>query len=144
MSDKSKKYYQKNQDDIIAKTYERKKKKLKTDSFFKLRNNISSLIRVSMSKCGYSKTSNTHQILGCNYVDFLKHLNSNPYGYKYGDKCLDLDHVIPISKAVDEKGIIALNHFTNFQLLPSDYNRHIKRDNDWNQNHFKKWITQDI
>jgi hypothetical protein len=50
LNELSLKNYIKNRDHIIAHTYEWKKKRLKTDPMFKLVNNISSLIRVSMNK----------------------------------------------------------------------------------------------
>lgn len=138
----SSKNYIKNRSIIIAKTYEWKKQRLKNDPLFKFDNNVRALIRNALKKLGYSKKTRTYQILGCSPLDFLNHLNSNPYGFKWGDEGLDLDHIIPLSKAVDEDEIIKLNYYTNFQLLPSEYNRHVKIANDWDKNHFKKWITQ--
>ena len=41
----------------------------------------------------------------------------------------DIDHIIPVSVAMDEEGVINLNHYTNLQPLCSKVNRHIKRTN---------------
>ena len=99
-------------------------------------------IRSSISKSlrGYSKNSKTSHILGCEYNEFLNYLNNNPYNFKYGDGGYDIDHIIPISSSDTEEEVFKLNHYTNFQLLPSDYNRYIKSDNEWDSNHFEKWL----
>jgi len=57
----------------------------------------------------------------------------------YGDENIDIDHIVPVSEAVSEKELIALNHFTNFQLLPSFYNQHIKVDKPFSKKHFEHW-----
>ena len=41
----------------------------------------------------------------------------------------DLDHIIPLSNAINEKDIVKLNHFSNLQPLCSKINRDIKKDN---------------
>jgi 5-methylcytosine-specific restriction endonuclease McrA len=41
----------------------------------------------------------------------------------------DIDHIIPISTAVNENEVIQLNNFINLQPLCSKINRDIKRDN---------------
>lgn len=41
----------------------------------------------------------------------------------------DIDHIIPVSSAETEEGVIKLNHYTNLQPLCSKVNRDIKKDN---------------
>ena len=40
----------------------------------------------------------------------------------------DIDHIIPLSTALNEADIIRLNHYTNLQPLDSFINRYVKRD----------------
>lgn len=40
----------------------------------------------------------------------------------------DIDHIIPLSSAVNETDIIKLNHYTNLRPLCSYVNRYVKRD----------------
>jgi hypothetical protein len=97
----------------------RKNKRRKTDYLFKLRENISSLIRNSINKKGYTKKSKTYKILGCTYKEFKKHIERqftkgmtwDNYGKWH------LDHIYPVAKAKDEEELLRLNHYTNFQPL---------------------------
>ena len=92
---------------------------------------------------GYKKNKRTHNIIGCSFNFLLNHLNGNEFGFKYGDDNIDIDHIVPLSKGKTEKEIIMLNNYKNLQLLPSKYNRHIKRDNEFNINDLKKWLKDD-
>lgn len=103
------------------------------DILFKLRKSISVLIRKYIKNAGYIKNEKTIKILGCSFDDLLLHLNKNTYGFKYEDNLYDIDHIIPISTSKTEDELIKLNHYTNLQLLPSKFNRYIKRDNKWDQ-----------
>lgn len=106
-----------------AKENERSKnitnKRRTQDSLFKLRMNLSSLIRASIKRSGYKKNSRTHEILGCDYEvfklyiekQFKKGMNWDNYGEWH------LDHIYPVSLAKDEQHLIELNHYTNFQPL---------------------------
>jgi hypothetical protein len=148
IKEKRERNYEENKESILE--YQRKYRKVnpenrdkinkrfnsryKMDSLFRLRNNISKLIRQSIKNGGYTKNSKTHDILGCSFVELIKHLNSNKYGFKYEDNLYDIDHIIPTSSATTEEEMIKLNHYTNLQLLPKDFNRKIKRDKDWDEN----------
>lgn len=105
--------------------------RLKNDSFFKFKNRLRTLIRLSISKQGYTKKSKCFEILGCDYEFLIKHLESlfidgmnwNNYGKWH------IDHIIPISSALTEKDVIKLNHYTNLQPLwvidnLKKYNKH--------------------
>jgi hypothetical protein len=41
----------------------------------------------------------------------------------------DIDHIIPLSSAINETDIIKLNHYSNLQPLCSKINRDVKRNN---------------
>ena len=114
------------------------KTKRAIDPIFKL----TSLIRTSIGDAfrmnGYTKKSNTYQILGCTYNEFKTHIetrfeswmNWDNHGLYNGDlnHGWDIDHIIPLSTATNEEDIIKLNHYTNLQPLCSYTNRVIKRD----------------
>jgi transcriptional regulator with XRE-family HTH domain len=104
-------------------------------------NSIRSKILLSLKRGGYSIDSEVYNILGCEYSEFIKHLNNNEYNFKVNDQDIDLDHIIPISEGDSKEKIKQLNHYTNLQLLPSIYNRTIKGMNKWDAEHFKIWFN---
>ena len=83
---------------------------------------ISSLIRDSFGKkrnYTFKKELTTEQILGCSIDFFLNHIEKqfkNGMNWDNRDKW-HLDHIKPISYAKDEKEIIELNHYSNYQPL---------------------------
>jgi hypothetical protein len=105
---------------------------------------LSNLIRDNINKSykskGFSKKTKTFRVLGCSWKQFKSHLENNKYEFKIIDSNLDLDHIIPISSAKTEEELIKLNHYSNFQLLPSYYNRYIKKDNIFDRIDFEKYI----
>lgn len=135
------KVYREENKDYFNKYY---RKRISNDPLYKLRINMRNLIRSSLRNNGYKKNSKTNNILGCSYEELLDHLNNNKYGFVYGDENLDIDHIIPLSKATTKDEIIKLNHYSNLQLLPAEYNRHIKRDNDFDKEDFEEWLKNNI
>ena len=119
----NKKYSSENKDKINK----YKKNRKLTNPFLKISHNICSLIGSSIKKQGYTKKSRTYEILGCSYEDFKIHLeNQFTEGMtwdNYGK--WHLDHIYPVSRAIDEQHLIKLNHYTNFQPL-------------WAEDNFKK------
>jgi hypothetical protein len=97
------------------------------------------MIYDTIKRQGYSKTSKTQDILGCSFEELKLHLESkfedwmtwDNYGKYNGEFGYgwDIDHIIPISTAVNENEVIQLNNFINLQPLCSKINRDIKRDN---------------
>jgi len=136
------KYYKENRDYIRKQHNEYIKNRRDYEPSYKLKHNIKSSIRNSMKRKGYKKKSRTYEILGCSFEEFMIYLNDNPYNFLYGDGFFDLDHIIPLSSATTEEEILELNHYSNFQLLPSDYNQHIKRDNEWDEEDFENWLSE--
>ena len=112
--------------------------KRKSNNLFRLRGNIRSLIRLTIKRNGYTKKSKTHEILGCTFEVFKTHIESlwepwmtwENYGLYNGELNYgwDIDHIVPISSAINEEGVMGLNHYTNLQPLCSKVNRDIKRD----------------
>jgi len=99
-------------------------------------------LRRTYYKIDVKKKNRREEIRGCSDKYFLDYINNNPYGLIYGDEGIDLDHIIASSSAKTEEDVKRLHHYTNFQLLPSVYNRDIKSDNPWNQTHFEEWLLK--
>jgi hypothetical protein len=144
------KYYSNNKETLLIKRKEWDKKnpdykktyknnRRKTDSLYRLTENIRNLIRSSIKRKNLNKNTKSEQILGCTFEEFKQHLeglfepwmNWDNYGLyngteKYG---WDIDHIIPVSSGLNEQEITALNHYTNLKPLCSKINRDVKRDN---------------
>lgn len=131
-------YYENNKEYLNKKKAERYRERIKNDPLFKLKKNISALIRSKIKNKGYTKSSRTHEILGCSFEEFKQYLESkfepwmtwDNYGKYNGQPNYgwDIDHIKPLASAKIEELIISLNHYTNLQPLCSYYNRDIKRD----------------
>jgi hypothetical protein len=95
------------------------KKRRLTDSLFKLKCNIRTLIGNSIRNNNYSKKTKSFKILGCSYEHFKEYLeNKFTDGMNWDNQGKwHLDHIYPVSLAKDEQHLIQLNHYTNFQPL---------------------------
>ena len=91
-----------------------KKNKIKNDILFKLKHNIRNTIYRGLK----NKNISTTDVIGCDYNFLIEWL-------KYEDKNqkFEIDHVIPLSLAKNEKEILSLNHYSNLQLLSSSENK---------------------
>ena len=101
--------------------------------------NIRRRLRKFIVNNKYTKEVRTDQIIGCSWLELRDYLDKNPYGFKMGDESLDVDHIIPLSFAKTQKDLYNLSHFSNLQLLPSFYNRSVKRDSVFDELDFEKW-----
>jgi hypothetical protein len=153
INEKTKQYYQENKEKIkkfykqhykenkqYYKQYNQKskerinkylKQKRQTDSIFKFKSNVRSLISSSFKRGTnqFSKTAKTEIILGCTIEEFRTYIESK---FKIGMSFENhgewhLDHIYPISLAKSEEEVIKLNHYTNFQPLWAEDN--IKKSN---------------
>ena len=116
----------------------RKKKRL-TNSLFRIKSDIRSIIGKAFRNHGYSKNTKTQEILGCSFEEFKVYIESKWEPWmnwenrgKYNGQLnygWDIDHIIPLETAKNEEELIKLNHYTNLQPLCSKVNRHIK----WNK-----------
>jgi hypothetical protein len=135
-------------DEIKKRKNEYVKNRVKTDKLFKVRVNVSSLIRETFKNKKFKKNTKTASILGCSFEQFKQYIESKWESWmnwdNYGNpkdgviepnKTWDLDHIIPIATAKTEDDVIRLNHYTNLQPLCSYDNRFIKRsESDINKN----------
>jgi hypothetical protein len=139
---RNKSYKDKHRDRLNARDSAYQKHRRDTEPLFKLICNIRASIKSAYNNKGYTKKNKSQEILGCDWNKFEQHLNDNLYGFTIEDIGLDLDHIIPLSTATTEEEILRLNHYTNFQLLPSAYNRHIKIDKPWDKEDFENWLSE--
>ena len=136
-----KEYNELNKEKISKQRYEYVMNKLKTDPVYKFKHNVRNLISSSIKKRGGKKLTKTELILGCTFDEFRTYIESlwqpwmnwdnygNPKdGIYEPNKTWDFDHIIPVTKGMDELEINKLNHHTNIQPLCSYINRFVKRD----------------
>lgn len=135
-----KNYVEQNRDVINKRLVER----TKTDPLFRVQKLVRNRIQKVLQKNKIPKNSPTEQIIGCTYEELVRHLEDNRYGFTITEKGLDIDHIIPIHTATTEEEVIRLNHYTNLQLLPSTYNRDIKKGGAWNPEHFHRYYFNSI
>ena len=155
LSEYNKKQYQKNKEIILSKKptpeqkenrkiymREYKKNRMQKDTLYNLHQNISSLIRESLKYNNFKKTTKTIDILGCSIEHFKEHLENqfeswmnwenrgNPKDNLYKQNITwDIDHILPLSIAINKEELLKLSHYTNLRPLCSYYNRYIKKDN---------------
>lgn len=121
-------YRENHKEKISNKKYADKKKKLKQDNVYWLKNQMSNLIYYSFKrKRKYRETSKATKIFGCNWETFYNQLLQtfkNNYGYEY-DETIDVqvDHIIPLCTAKTAEDVIKLNHISNLQLLTKEDNQ---------------------
>jgi hypothetical protein len=100
---------------------------------------IKILLRAMIKRSIKVKNGNlTSDILGCSYQFFKEYIESKfePWmnwdnqGMYNGELNYgwDIDHIIPISSAMNQEEMIRLNHYTNLQPLCSKVNRDIKNN----------------
>lgn len=119
ISEKHRKYRNENREKYNETQRKILKNRRDNDPLYKLRKNLSSLISHSIKRNGYTKKSKAFEILGCDFESFrifieskfVEGMNWNNYGEWH------LDHIFPVSLALDEAHMIELNHYTNFQPL---------------------------
>jgi hypothetical protein len=138
-SEKNAKYYLNNKETINRKKQERHRVRMIEEPLYKLTYNIRRNIKSSLKAHNYTKSSKTHQLLGCSFDEFKTHIESkfepwmnwDNYGKYNGELNYgwDFDHIIPLSSAKSEKEMVGLLHFSNVQPLCSKINRDIKKAN---------------
>ena len=136
---KKKEYHSKNK----SKRRDYLKNRLKTDTTFSFKTavikNINSKLRRNLLGC---KERKTLDILGCSIEEFKQYIESKFEHWmtwenrgKYNGELnygWDLDHIVPLFYAKNDKEVYELNHYTNFQPLCSKINRDIK----WRNNQY--------
>jgi hypothetical protein len=114
------KYYENNKNILLEKVKDYRKNRLEMDPFFKMKENIRTLIRNSFRRKFTTKSEKTINILGCTFEEFKLHIEkqfTSEMNWDNQGSYWHLDHIKPVSLATTEQELIELNHYTNFQPL---------------------------
>lgn len=138
LRNKRKEYYKNNKEKTFLTNNAYRNKRKQSDPLFKLSTNLRSMISNTIKKNGYKKLSKTELILGCSFEHLKQYLESNfeqwmswdNYGLYNGELNYgwDIDHIVPLSSALNENDLLRLNHYSNLKPLCSYNNRYIKKD----------------
>ena len=134
---KRKEYYYNNKEKTFLTNNAYRNKRKQSDPLFKLSGNLRTMIGSAIKKNRYKKLSKTELILGCSFEHLKQYLESNfehwmswdNYGLYNGQLNYgwDIDHIVPLSSALNENDILKLNHYSNLKPLCSYNNRYIKK-----------------
>jgi len=105
---------------IRKKKGEKWKRRWENDELFSMKVRIRNLVRNTFRKSGHTKPEKrTEGILGCSYEELKNHLESQFVEGMSWDNRGDwhIDHIIPLSSAMDKEGLLKLSHYTNLQPL---------------------------
>jgi hypothetical protein len=138
LKNRRKEYYYNNKEATLLTNNAYRKERKQSDPLFKLSVSLRSMISTTIKKNGYKKLSKTELIFGCSFEHLKQYLESqfehwmswDNYGLYNGELNYgwDIDHIVPLSSALNENDILKLNHYTNLKPLCSYNNRYIKRD----------------
>jgi hypothetical protein len=114
-------YTRRNSNAIKARTNEWRRNRIENDDLYKRSQAIRKAVSSGFRRMLKNKESRSIDILGCSNEFFISYIESkftegmswDNYGY-YG---WHLDHIKPISLAIDYDDIVKLSHYTNFQPL---------------------------
>ena len=133
--EKHREYINNNREIVNHKRNIHVKKRKENDSFFRYKEQVRHLIIKSFIRKGYTKSSKTFEILGCDYKTLLNHLKKTykkNYGIEWDEKEeVQVDHIIPLAAATTEEEVIRLCHYTNLQLLKPKDNLEKRAKLDW-------------
>jgi hypothetical protein len=138
LRNRRKEHYYNNKEATLLTNNTYRNKRRQSDPLFKLSTNLRTMIGGVIKKNGYKKLSKTELILGCSFEHLKQYLESNfeqwmswdNYGLYNGELNYgwDIDHIVPLSSALNENDLLRLNHYTNLKPLCSYNNRYIKKD----------------
>lgn len=141
IKNKNKEYYYNNKEKVFSTNNAYRNKRKQSDPLFRLSGNLRTMIGGVIKNNGYKKLSKTEFILGCSFKHLKQYLESHFEHWmswdNYGNpkdgilelnKSWDIDHIVPLSSALNENELLKLNHYSNLKPLCSYNNRYIKKD----------------
>lgn len=108
-----------NRDKMTVYWREYRKKEYASDPMYSLKKRIRNLIGLSITNRGYTKKSKTYSILGCDFDQFMNHIEQGFIdGMNWDNRDQwHIDHIVPLATAQSEEDVIRLNHYTNLRPL---------------------------
>lgn len=123
---KHREYIKNNKEMVNKKRNIHVKKRKEIDPFFRYKEQVRRLVIKSFTRKGYTKTSKTYEIVGCDYETLLKHLKETykrNYGVEWdGKENVQIDHIIPLATAKNEQEVKELCNYKNLQFLKAHDN----------------------
>lgn len=97
----------------------------KTDPIYAMREVARTRVRHALNNKGFKRQAKTAVMIGCSWERLKEHIESRFVdGMSWENRHLwEVDHIIPMSSANTEEGIIKLSHFSNLQPLWKEDNR---------------------
>ena len=112
-----------------------KKRRAVEEPLFKLRQQVSSLLKSAFKNSSYTKNTKTATLLGTDFITFRNHLirtaRSNYGGKYYPNRPYQIDHIIPCASAKTEIEFVKLQHYSNLQLLSPKHNKEKSDSLSW-------------
>ena len=89
------------------------------DAEFKFRENVKTLILMSIRAKGWQKTTKTFELLGCSFAELQQHLTSKfqPGMSWENHGAWHIDHIVPCASAKTIEEFVKLQHYSNLQPL---------------------------
>lgn len=115
--------------EIIQTQVEQRRLRRRTDSFFKMKHNIRSLISMVLRARSFTKNSKTAILLGCSYDEFKIHIESlfdSTMNWDNYGSYWTYDHICPCAQAQTEEELIKLQHYANIRPYKDNL---VKSDN---------------
>ena len=98
--------------------------RMKSDFLFSLAAKVRKLINIGLKKQGFSRFSKSANLVGCDYAFLQNYLESIFQPEMTWDNFGEwhIDHIEPISSAIDLAGFAKRTHYTNLQPMWGKYN----------------------
>lgn len=115
----AKDYYQKNKKHANEIKRKRRMHRRKNDALYAFSMGVRSLVSKSFREKGYSKTSKSQEIIGCDWESLKSHIECQfVNGMSWDNRNQwHIDHIIPLASANTLDDVVRLNHYSNLRPL---------------------------
>jgi hypothetical protein len=115
----AKNYYQKNKKHVNEVKRKRRLKRRHSEPLFALKYRIRTLVGMAFKSRNYTKSSKTHEIIGCDWPHLKAHIESQFMDGMNWENRTDwhIDHIIPLASAKTQEDVWRLNHYSNLRPL---------------------------
>ena len=112
-------YYKNNKSHATEVKRKRRMERRHSDPLYAFKEGVRSQVLRAFRDKNYTKTSRTKEILGCEWDDLSRHMESqfvSGMGW-FNRSEWHVDHIIPLASAKTMDDVVRLNHYTNLQPL---------------------------